>query len=57
MGNAMHDFQWVASEFLLRHLTGELIAAGIVLAAVIALTAVLVARELRGYKEDGHADQ
>lgn len=53
----MREFQWVANEFLLRHLRTELIVTLIVLLAVIAVTAVFVAIELRKNGEDDHADQ
>ena len=53
----MHDFQWIVSGFLLRHLTTELTVAGIVLIAVIVLTAIFVGKELRETKEEDHADQ
>lgn len=53
----MREFQWVASEFLLRHLRGELIATLVILLLVIAVTAVFVGIELRKNKEDDHADQ
>lgn len=53
----MREFQWVASEFLLRHLRGELIVTLVVLLAVLAVTAVLVWIELRKNRNDDHADQ
>lgn len=53
----MREFQWVAGEFLLRHLRGELTVTLIVLLAVLAATAVLVGMELKKQKEDDHADQ
>ena len=53
----MRDFQWVVSDFLLRHLKGELIWTLAVLLAVLALTAVFVGLELRKERDDGNADQ
>lgn len=53
----MREFQWVVSEFLLQHLRGELIVTLAVLLCVLAVTAVLVAVELRRDRKDDHADQ
>lgn len=53
----MREFQWVVSEFLLRHLHTELIVTLAVLLAVLAVTAVLVGIELRKDRKDDHADQ
>lgn len=53
----MSEFQWIVNDFLLTHLRGGLTALGIVLLAVIVLTAVFVAVELRRDGEDDHADQ
>ena len=53
----MHEFQWVVSDFLLQHLRTELTVTLAVLLAVLALTAVFVAIELRKSREDDHADQ
>ena len=53
----MREFQWVVSDFLLHHLRTELIVTLAVLLAVLALTAVFVAIELRKNGEDDHADQ
>lgn len=52
----MREFQWVVSEFLLRHLRAELAVTLAVLLAVLAVTAVFVAVELRKNRDD-HADQ
>ena len=43
----MHDFQWVVTDFLMQHLQGRLIALLLVLLAVIVVTGVFVAKELR----------
>lgn len=57
MRNAMHDFEWVISDFLLQHLRVELIVTAAVLAAVLVLTAVFVHKELRAKRGDDHEDQ
>lgn len=43
----MSDFQWIVNDFLLRHLSGKLWITLALLLLMIAVTAVLVARELR----------
>lgn len=48
----MHEFEWVISDFLLRHLRGELVATLAVLLAVLAVTAVFVGIELRKMHKD-----
>ena len=53
----MSEFEWIANAFLLQHLRGGLTALGIVLLAVIVLTAVFVAVELHRDGKDDHADQ
>jgi hypothetical protein len=53
----MREFQWVASRFLLQHLRTELTVTLLILLAVIAVTAVFVAVELRKDRDDDHADQ
>ncbi len=53
----MHDFQWVITDFYLRHLNGELLVTLAVLLAIVTATAILVAIELRRDKKDDHADQ
>ena len=57
MKNAMSDFQWVASEFLLRHLSGKLLLTLGILIAVLLATAVRVAIELRKEREDADAGE